>query len=94
MQYMHNCRVFESMKENGVRPGGKVVHNLIMGSIINGRMDLAQAYAEEFRVNGVKYECCNPSSLISSCSRDCQQECCFVGSWSCFMPYPSLAPIS
>lgn len=43
------------MKENGVRPGPKVVHNLIMGSIINGRRDLAEAYAEEFRYNGVKY---------------------------------------
>lgn len=48
------CRVFEAMKENGVRPGGKVVHSLIMGSIINGRRDLAEAYAEEFRYNGVK----------------------------------------
>lgn len=47
-------RVFETMKENGVRPGPKVVHNLIMGSIINGRRDLAEAYAEEFRYNGVK----------------------------------------
>ncbi len=42
------------MKENGVRPGGKVVFNLIMGSIINGRRDLAEAYAEEFRFNGIK----------------------------------------
>lgn len=42
------------MKENGVRPGAKVVHSLIMGSIINGRRDLAEAYAEEFRYNGVK----------------------------------------
>ena len=49
-------RVFETMKQNGVRPGGKVVHNLIMGSIINGRRDLAEAYAEEFRYNGIKYE--------------------------------------
>ncbi|KAL3163360.1 hypothetical protein ABBQ32_009749 [Trebouxia sp. C0010 RCD-2024] len=47
-------KVFEAMKENGVRPGGKVVHSLIMGSIINGRRDLAEAYAEEFRYNGVK----------------------------------------
>ena len=44
------------MKENGVRPGGKIVHNLIMGSIINGRRDLAEAFAEEFRYNGIKYE--------------------------------------
>ena len=42
------------MKQNGVRPGGKVVHNLIMGSIINGRRDLAEAFAEEFRYNGIK----------------------------------------
>lgn len=42
------------MKQNGVRPGGKVVHNLIMGSIINNRRDLAEAYAEEFKLNGIK----------------------------------------
>ena len=52
---MHVCSVFEAMKQNGVRPGSKVVHNLIMGSIINGRRDLAEAYAEEFRFNGIKY---------------------------------------
>ncbi|KAA6422265.1 MAG: hypothetical protein FRX49_07735 [Trebouxia sp. A1-2] len=46
--------VFEAMKDNGVRPGGKVVHVLIMGSIVNGRRDLAEAYAEEFRCNNVK----------------------------------------
>ena len=51
---VHVCRVFETMKENGVRPGGKVVYNLIMGSIINDRQDLAEAYAAEFRLNGVK----------------------------------------
>ena len=49
-----SCRTFETMKQNGVRPGGKVVHNLIMGSIINGRRDLAEAFAEEFRYNGIK----------------------------------------
>ncbi|DBA95118.1 hypothetical protein WJX77_005434 [Trebouxia sp. C0004] len=46
--------VFEAMKDNGVRPRGKVVHILIMGSIVNGRRDLAEAYAEEFRCNNVK----------------------------------------
>ncbi len=51
---MHNCSVFEAMKENGVRPRGKVVHNLIMGSIVNGRRDLAEAFAEEFRCNNIK----------------------------------------
>lgn len=54
MTHLHVCRVFEAMKHNGVRPGAKVVHNLIMGSIINGRKDLADAYAEEFKLNGIK----------------------------------------
>ena len=54
MTHLHVCRVFEAMKHNGVRPGAKVVHNLIMGSIINGRRDLADAYAEEFKLNGIK----------------------------------------
>ncbi len=54
MLLMHCCSVFEAMKDNGVRPRGKVVHCLIMGSIVNGRRDLAEAYAEEFRCNNVK----------------------------------------
>lgn len=60
------------MKENGVRPGAKVVHSLIMGSIINGRRDLAEAYAEEFRYNGVKYG----TRLQPDLFLDLRQSCC------------------
>ena len=42
------------MKANGIRPGTKVVHNLIAGSIFNGRPELAHQYAEEFKLNGIK----------------------------------------
>ena len=58
------------MKKNGVRPGSRIVYTLVMGSIINGRKDLAEAYAEEFRANGIQYVAwlaCLPISQTAGC---------------------------